>query len=68
MCRFCKISKLKLASYNKNYLKWQKKKSKINIEKKRISEIIETKYKPICPYSMIYDGYIMRKSTWEVRK
>ena len=41
---------------------------KINKEKKRISELIETKYKPICPYSMIYDGYIMRKSTWEVRK
>ena len=39
---------------------------KVNIEKKKISEYIETKYNPVCSNSVIFDGYISRKSTWEV--
>ena len=40
---------------------------KVNVEKKNMSEFIETKYGAICPLSVIFDGYIPRKSTWEVR-
>lgn len=40
---------------------------KVNIEKKKMSEFIETKHGAFCIFSPIFDGYIPRKSTWEVR-
>ena len=40
---------------------------KVNIEKDKIIEYIDTKYLPICSSSKIFDGYLKRKATWEVR-
>ena len=40
---------------------------KVNIEKKKMTEYIDSKFQPICSNSVIFDGYIPRKSTWEVR-
>ncbi len=40
---------------------------KVNIEKNKLNEFIETKYKALKSCSSIFDGYIDRKNTWEVK-
>lgn len=40
---------------------------KINIEKKKMEEFLETKFGSICSKSIIFDGYIPREATWEVK-
>ncbi len=40
---------------------------KVNIEKNKLNEFIETKYKALKSCSSIFDGYLDRKNTWEVK-
>ena len=41
---------------------------KVNIEKSKICDFIETKYGAFKSCSIIFDGFLERKNTWEVRK
>ncbi len=40
---------------------------KVNIEKNKLTEFIETKYKALKSCSSIFDGFVERKNTWEVK-
>ncbi|MDE7106579.1 MAG: spore coat protein CotJB [Anaeroplasmataceae bacterium] len=41
---------------------------KVNIEKQKISDYIETRYGALKSCSVIFDGFLDRDSTWEVTK
>lgn len=41
---------------------------KVNLEKKRMCDIIETRYGSLSSSSVIVDGYFNRKCTWEGNK
>ena len=40
---------------------------KINLEKDKLSDFIETRFGALKSCSVIFDGFLKRKSTWEVR-
>lgn len=39
---------------------------KVNIEKKKLCDYIDTKYGALSSGSVVFDGYLNRKMTWEV--
>ncbi|MDE7384309.1 MAG: spore coat protein CotJB [Anaeroplasmataceae bacterium] len=41
---------------------------KVNLEKSKVCDFIETKYGALKSCSVIFDGFLERKSTWEVTK
>lgn len=41
---------------------------KVNIEKQKLTEYIETKYGALKACSVTFDGFLERKNTWEVNK
>ena len=41
---------------------------KVNLEKSKVTDFIETKYGALKSCSVIFDGFLERKSTWEVGK
>ena len=41
---------------------------KVNLEKSKVCDFIETKYGALKSCSVVFDGFLDRKSTWEVRK
>ena len=41
---------------------------KVNLEKSKLCDYIETKYGALKSCSVIFDGFLERKSTWEVTK
>lgn len=41
---------------------------KVNIEKEKLCNYIESKYGALKSCSVIFDGFLDRKNTWEVRK
>lgn len=41
---------------------------KVNIEKAKLCDYIESKYGALKSCSVIFDGFLERKNTWEVRK
>ncbi len=41
---------------------------KVNIEKKKLCDFIESKYGALSSCSTVLDGFLDRKNTWEVRK
>ncbi|MDE6656694.1 MAG: spore coat protein CotJB [Anaeroplasmataceae bacterium] len=40
---------------------------KVNIEKSKLTDYIETRFGALKSCSVIFDGFLDRKSTWEVR-
>lgn len=40
---------------------------KVNLEKSKITDYIETRYGALKACSVIFDGFLNRKCTWEVR-
>ncbi|MDE7264055.1 MAG: spore coat protein CotJB [Anaeroplasmataceae bacterium] len=41
---------------------------KVNLEKHKLTDYIESKYGALKSCSVIFDGFLDRKCTWEVRK
>ncbi|MDE6047433.1 MAG: spore coat protein CotJB [Anaeroplasmataceae bacterium] len=41
---------------------------KVNLEKSKVCDFIETKYGALKSCSVVFDGFLERKSTWEVTK
>lgn len=41
---------------------------KVNIEKEKLCNYIESKYGALKSCSVVFDGFLDRKNTWEVRK
>lgn len=41
---------------------------KVNIEKQKMCDFIETKFGALKSSSVLFDGFLERKSTWEVTK
>lgn len=41
---------------------------KVNLEKHKLTDYIESKYGALKSCSVVFDGFLNRKCTWEVRK